>query len=170
MCIKKINRVNTDFILTVTSEMVCSKCVGLSVKVTQLNKQSTMKNTDYSIISTPIAFVFELLFNLVWLKKKKILIFSKDGLHWSKVTEKTFIMLLNISNKKANKQKMLFFWNFYSSKKHRKIWGTTFDDNQKCVLSSKSAYYYDFWRSCDTEDWRNDHRNKLHFDIYSNRK
>ncbi len=67
---------------------------------------------------------------------------------------------------------MLFFWNFYSPKKHRKIWGTTFDDNQKCVLSSKSAYYYDFWRSCDTEDWRNDaentaahHRNKLQFKI-----
>ncbi len=26
------------------------------------------------------------------------------------------------------------------------------DNNQKCFLSSKSAYYYDFWRSCDTED------------------
>ncbi len=51
------------------------------------------------------------------------------------------------------------------------------DNNQKCVLSSKSAYYYDFWRSCDTEDWSNDaentalhHRNKLHFNIYSHRK
>ncbi len=29
-------------------------------------------------------------------------------------------------------------------------------DNQKYFLSSKSAYYYDFWRSCDTEDWSND--------------
>ncbi len=44
------------------------------------------------------------------------------------------------------------------------------DNNQKYFLSSKSAYYYDFWRSCDTEDWSNDaensavhHRNKLHF-------
>ncbi len=27
---------------------------------------------------------------------------------------------------------------------------------QKCFLSSKSAYYYDFWRSRDTEDWSND--------------
>ncbi len=33
------------------------------------------------------------------------------------------------------------------------------DNNQKCVLSSKSAYYYDFWRSCDTEDWSNDAEN-----------
>ncbi len=38
----------------------------------------------------------------------------------------------------------------------------------------KSAYYYDFWRSCDTEDWSNDakntaasHRNKLQFNMYS---
>ncbi len=50
-----------------------------------------------------------------------------------------------------------------------------FDSIQKCFLSSKSAYYYDFWRSCDTEDWSNDaensaahHRNKFHFTIYYN--
>ncbi len=43
------------------------------------------------------------------------------------------------------------------------------DYNQKCFLSSKSVYYNYFWRSCDTEDWRNDaentaayHINKLH--------
>ncbi len=33
------------------------------------------------------------------------------------------------------------------------------DNNHKCFLSSKSAYYYDFWRSCDTEDWSNDAEN-----------
>ncbi len=33
------------------------------------------------------------------------------------------------------------------------------DDNQKCFLSSKSSYYNDFWRSCDTEDWSNDAEN-----------
>ncbi len=33
------------------------------------------------------------------------------------------------------------------------------DNNQKFVLSSKSAYYYDFWRSCDTEDCSNDAEN-----------
>ncbi len=26
-------------------------------------------------------------------------------------------------------------------------------------LDHKSAYYYDFWRSCDTEDWSNDAEN-----------
>ncbi len=26
-------------------------------------------------------------------------------------------------------------------------------------MSSKSAYYYDFWRSCDTEDWSKDAEN-----------
>ncbi len=51
------------------------------------------------------------------------------------------------------------------------------DNNHKCFLSSKSVYYYDFWRSCDTEDWSNDdentavhHRNKLQFNRYSHRK
>ncbi len=33
------------------------------------------------------------------------------------------------------------------------------DKNQKCFWSSKSVYYYDFWRSCDTEDWSNDAEN-----------
>ncbi len=33
------------------------------------------------------------------------------------------------------------------------------DNNQKCFLSNKSAYYCDFWRSCDTEDWSNDAEN-----------
>ncbi len=33
------------------------------------------------------------------------------------------------------------------------------DNNQKCFMSSKSAYYYDFWRSCDTEDWNNNAKN-----------
>ncbi len=46
---------------------------------------------------------------------------------------------------------MLLFWTFYSS--------FSIDNNQKCFLNSKSAYYYDFWRSCDTEDWRNDAEN-----------
>ncbi len=26
----------------------------------------------------------------------------------------------------------------------------------KCFMISESVYYNDFWRSCDTEDWRND--------------
>ncbi len=33
------------------------------------------------------------------------------------------------------------------------------DNNQKCVLSSKSAYNYDFRRSRDTEDLSNDAEN-----------
>ncbi len=37
--------------------------------------------------------------------------------------------------------------------------GFNIDNNQKCFLRSKSAYYYDFWRSCDTEDWSNDAEN-----------
>ncbi len=67
---------------------------------------------------------------------------------------------------------MLFFWTFYSSLNPEKIkcitvstkiLGSTtvfnIDNNNKCFLSSKSAYYYDFWRSCDTEDCSNDAEN-----------
>ncbi len=57
---------------------------------------------------------------------------------------------------------MLFFWTFYSSKDpgKYKYYAAVFNiDNQKCFLSSKSVYYYDFWRSCDTEDWSNDAEN-----------
>ncbi len=46
---------------------------------------------------------------------------------------------------------------------NNKIFSSTtvfnFHNNQKCLLSSKWAYYYDFWRSCDTEDWSNDAEN-----------
>ncbi len=41
-----------------------------------------------------------------------------------------------------------------------KIRTTVFNiDNEKYFLSSKSFYENDFWRSCDTEDWRNDAEN-----------
>ncbi len=46
-------------------------------------------------------------------------------------------------------------------------------DDNKCFLSRKSAYYNDFWRSRDTEDWSNDaensalhHSNKLYLEKY----
>ncbi len=60
---------------------------------------------------------------------------------------------------------MLSFWTYFLQ-----------HNNQKCLFSSESVYYNDFWRSCGTEDWSNDaentalhHRNKLHFTIYYNR-
>ncbi len=85
---------------------------------------------------------------------------------------------------------MLFFWTFYSSNNPEnkqyimvasEIWISTtvfnIDNNYKSFSSSKSVYYNDFWGSCDTKDWNNDaensalnHRNKLHFTIYSNKK
>ncbi len=56
---------------------------------------------------------------------------------------------------------MLFFWTFYSSKKPEKLCLAVFNiyNIQKWFLSSKSAYYYDFWRLCDTEDCSNDAEN-----------
>ncbi len=82
---------------------------------------------------------------------------------------------------------MLFYWNFYSKNyfKNKCIkFSTKYEaesvsniEYKKCFLSSKSVYYYDFWRSCDTEDCSNDaentaahHRNKSHFNRYSHRK
>ncbi len=43
---------------------------------------------------------------------------------------------------------------------HKNIFGSTtvfnIDNNNLKYLMSKSAYYYDFWWSCDTEDCSND--------------
>ncbi len=65
---------------------------------------------------------------------------------------------------------MLFFWIFHSSSSSDKVIAIftqifvstsvfSIDNNQKYLLSIKSAYYNDFWRSCDTEDWSNDAEN-----------
>ncbi len=74
---------------------------------------------------------------------KLILIFSKDnkGLNWWKVTVKSFIMLEKIS---VNSNKCCPF----ELSIHQRILKNTFsgttvfniDNNQKCFLSSKSAY------------------------------
>ncbi len=41
------------------------------------------------------------------------------------------------------------------------------DKSDFFFLSSKSVYYYDFWRSCDTEDSSNDAENPAL--LYSNK-
>ncbi len=62
--------------------------------------------------------------------------------------------------------KSFFFFTFYSSQNPNKTlyhgWSSpavfNIDYNNKyfiLFLSSKSVYYTDFWRSCDTEDWTN---------------
>ncbi len=93
--------------------------------------------------------------------KKFILLFIKDALNWSKVTVKTFIVSQNISI--SNKCCYFESWKIKCITVSTKLLCSTIvfniDNNQKCVLSSKSAYYYDFWRSCDTEYWSNDAEN-----------
>ncbi len=52
-----------------------------------------------------------------------------------------------------------FFLNHnYPKHFYKNIVQHNIDNNQKCFLI-KSAYYYDFWRSCDTEDCSNDAEN-----------
>ncbi len=89
-------------------------------------------------------------------------------------------MLQNISISNNVLLNFLFIkesWKIQCITVSTKILGSTtvfnIDNNQKCFLSSKSVYYNDFWRSCDTEDWRNDaentaahHRHKLQFKMY----
>ncbi len=77
-------------------------------------------------------------------KKKFILLFIKDS---SKVT-KTF------SNVTKDFTKITVYTQILISTTVFNI-----DNNQKCFLSNKSAYYYYFWRSCNTEDWSNDDEN-----------
>ncbi len=107
-------------------------------------------------------------------------LFIKDACNWSKVTVKTFIML-QINAVLLNFLFICESWKIKCITVSTNISVSTtvfnIDNNQKYFLSSKSAYYYDFWRSCDTEDCSNDaentaahHRNKLHCYRYSHRK
>ncbi len=57
-----------------------------------------------------------------------------------------------------------------------KVWGQLLKPNS-FNTPNKSVYYYDFWRSCDTEDWSYNventvlhHRNIFYFKVYYNRK
>ncbi len=36
---------------------------------------------------------------------------------------------------------------------------TNIKQHNSFKTDNKSVYYYDFWRSCDTEDWSNDAEN-----------
>ncbi len=63
---------------------------------------------------------------------------------------------------------MLFFWTFYSSRilnkcimVSTKIWSCFNTDNN--VSWAVNQHMNDFWRSCDTEDWRNDAENTLKY-------
>ncbi len=38
---------------------------------------------------------------------------------------------------------------------------------KSCNIHNKSAYYYDFWKSCDTEDWRNDENSEIDYILKS---
>ncbi len=99
----------------------------------------------------------------VFFLKKLIFVFSKDALNWSSDNLYKRIPFLFYNPKTC----IMFFTKIFSSTTVFNI-----DNNQKCFLSSKSSYYNDFWRSCDTEDWSNDaentaahHSNKLHCKI-----
>ncbi len=76
-----------------------------------------------------------------FLRNKLILLFIKDALNWSKVMINTFIMLqkISISDKCCSSELCI----------HQR------NQKKKILL----VYYYDFWRSCDTEDWSNDAEN-----------
>ncbi len=47
-------------------------------------------------------------------------------------------------------------YNFATLEVFSHIFLTVFNIDNNQFLDHKSAYYYDFWRSCDTEDWSND--------------
>ncbi len=97
--------------------------------------------------------------------KKLILLFIKDALNWSKLPVKACYkrFLFQINAVLLNFIFICESWKIkYITVSTKILCSTTvfnIDNNQKCFLSSKSAYYYDFWRSCDTEDWSNDAEN-----------
>ncbi len=89
-------------------------------------------------------------------RKKRILLFFDDAIHWSKRQERhTLLQQIYCSFELHIRQRIL---NNKSITVSTKTLFST-DNNQKCFLNSESVYYYDFWRSCDTEDWSNDAEN-----------
>ncbi len=87
-------------------------------------------------------------------------LFNKDALNWSEVTLKTFIMF-QINAALLNFLFICESWTLKSiTVSIRKLF-STLDNNQK---------WYDFWRSCDAEDWRNQLlciRNKWDFPVFT---
>ncbi len=72
----------------------------------------------------------------------RIFLFSKDAFNLSKVTKDIYnlIFLFKIN---------AILITFHSLKKKLKLSSTTvfkIDKSKKCFLSTKSAYYYDFWK------------------------
>ncbi len=92
-----------------------------------------------------------------------------------KSDSKTFIMLEKICIFQINSVLLNFLFN-RKLFLQKIIWSSTTvfntDNNQKCLLSTKSVYYNDLWRSCDSEAENTAayHRNILHYNIYSHYK
>ncbi len=78
----------------------------------------------------------------VFFLKKLTLLFSKDVLNWSNAVLLKFLFI-----KISRKIKCISF--------HKNI----VQHNSTLIIIIRNAswavYYYDFWRSCDTEDWSN---------------
>ncbi len=81
--------------------------------------------------------------------KKLILLLIKNALNWSKVTVKSLKMSLKISNKCCS-----FEFSIHPGEKKWPVSAQILSstavfntgNNKKYFLSSKSAYYNDFWR------------------------
>ncbi len=101
--------------------------------------------------------------SLGFISKKSMLLFIKDALNWRKATVNTSIMLIQINVVLLNFLFICASWKIKCIAVSTEILCSTtvfnIDNNQKYFLSSKLAYYYDFWRSCDTEDCSNDAEN-----------
>ncbi len=91
----------------------------------------------------------------------KIIIFVNQWiLLFSKLIESVKIIFFIKKNILLNFLFIIKSWKDITVSTH--MWSATvfnINNHQKCFLSSKSVYYYDFWRSCDTEDCSNDAEN-----------
>ncbi len=111
-----------------------------------------------------------------FLKIKWMLLFIKDAFDLIKSDRKDMWQNIYISNKCCSFELSIHLWilkNKMHHSFHKNITVFNIDNNQKCFLNSKSAYYNDIWRSRDTEDcWKYsfDHINKSYFNRYSHRK
>ncbi len=90
----------------------------------------------------------------IYFLKKLILFIHLTHPSWIKVIVNAYIV-----RKYLYFEQMLLFLTLYSLKNQRRNYHMFQKNNMKHNTHNKSAYYYDFWRSCDTEDCSNDAEN-----------
>ncbi len=66
---------------------------------------------------------------------------------------------INISNKCCSSELSIHLWILKNKISHGFNKNIVQHNSPALIIIRNVSYYYDFWRSCDTEDWSNDAEN-----------